>query len=155
MVIMIPMQECHVEEVAKLEPLCFAVPWSEKAFYIEMKNNLACYSVVIVDDKVVGYGGFWNVLNEGHITNIAIHPDYRRQGLATALMKYMIFRAEEKNVNEMDLEVRVSNEAAISLYKKFGFAEVGVRKGYYSDNGEDALLMKKQWEIGGNKCECR
>jgi ribosomal-protein-alanine N-acetyltransferase len=99
------------------------------------------YIVAKKDGKVVGYGGMWAVLNEGHITNIAVHPDYRRQKIGEKVVQAMVDRAHKEGIDRLTLEVRKSNDAAIQLYKRFGFKECGVRKGYYADTKEDALIM--------------
>lgn len=141
----IPMRKEHIEQVSRLDALCFAVPWTKKAFENEMANNLACYHILEDQGKIVGYGGYWHVLNEAHITNIAILPSRWRQGLGGKLLDYLISDARGRGVNWMTLEVRVSNVGARRLYEKYGFRQTGVRPCYYSDNREDALIMTKQW----------
>lgn len=135
----------HIPQVAQLDKLCFAVPWSKKSFENEMTNNLACYHVLLDADKVIGYGGYWHILNEAHVTNIAVLPAYRRMGLGSMLLLHMIQDAGAEGVDTMTLEVRISNHAAKRLYERFGFCEEGVRPGYYSDNREDALIMTRRW----------
>lgn len=130
-----------IGEVYEIEHMCFTTPWSLESFAEEINNNLAKYFVAKVDGKVVGYGGVWIVVDEGHITNIAVHPDYRGQGIGEAIVKSLIALAKEHNITSITLEVRPTNTAALNLYKKFGFKVEGLRKGYYTDTKEDALIM--------------
>ena len=123
--------------------------WSEPALlsltkYMlveELSNSKAHYMVIDADGEILGYCGFWKIIDEAHITNVAVHPEYRGQGYGRVLISAMIQRAKELDVIAMTLEVRVSNDIAISLYKDFGFVASGVRKNYYQDNSEDALIM--------------
>jgi ribosomal-protein-alanine N-acetyltransferase len=138
-----------VEEVSKLERLCFPTPWSQEAFRIEVeRNRCARYFVVSDNSKLIGYGGMWLVVDEAHITNIAVHPDHRRQGTGRLIMKTLIEEAVRLGMTRMTLEVRVSNKAAINLYQSLGFEKGGLRKGYYANDGEDALIMWN-FHIGG------
>ena len=137
------MTEEDVTAVAELEKKCFAVPWSEKSFHDEMKNKLAVYFVAKSDGRCIGYAGFWNVSGEGGITNVAVLPEYRRQGIGCMLIAEMIKTAVKLRLDLLTLEVRKSNIAAQGLYKKYGFDIIGERKRYYSDNGEDAWIMTK------------
>lgn len=131
-----------LDEVYKLEEKCFSVPWTYEAFRGELtKNMLARYLVILLDEKIVGYGGVWYILEEGHITNIAIDPDFRKHGLGQKLVAEMIVEAVKNNIHQMTLEVRKSNIPAIKLYEKMGFEIAGVRPKYYTDNQEDALIM--------------
>ncbi len=143
MVIIGRMTEKDVKEVAEVEKQCFALPWSEKSFYDEMTNKLAVYFTAKTDGKCVGYAGFWNVSGEGGITNVAVLPPYRRQGIASMLIEEMIREGKAQSLALLTLEVRKSNRAAQDLYKKYGFDIIGERKRYYSDNGEDAFIMTK------------
>lgn len=135
----------HIDGIAELERLCFPDPWPVQAFLDEMANPLAQYTVLVEGNTPVGYAGYWHVVDEGQITNIAVHPAHRRCGLASRLLENMISEAEGKGIHFLTLEVRVSNAPAIALYQKFGFEEAGRRKRYYNDNGEDALIMTKEW----------
>lgn len=131
-----------IEQVLNIEKLCFSTPWSEEAFQTEIeRNQCARYVVAEYEEKVVGYGGMWIILNEAHITNVAVHPDYRGQGIGEAIMHGLVGTAIKQRVSGMTLEVRTSNKIAQNLYRKLGFAARGIRKAYYSDNGEDALIM--------------
>ena len=134
-----------VGEIAELEKKCFAIPWSEKSFTDEMNNKLAVYLVAKDNGKCIGYAGFWNISGEGGITNVAVLPQYRKQGIGSMLIKTMIKTARELNIYLLTLEVRKSNIAAQGLYNKYGFDIIGERKRYYSDNGEDAWIMTKNF----------
>lgn len=134
-----------IDQVCEIENLSFTTPWSRESFESELsKNNLARYIVAKVDGKVAAYGGMWLVLDEGHITNIAVHPDYRGQKIGERLVQAMLQMAKDNKAFHITLEVRASNEAARNLYKKLGFVDSGIRKGYYSDTGEDAVIMWKE-----------
>jgi ribosomal-protein-alanine N-acetyltransferase len=138
----VPMTSNDIDQVWEIEKLCFNVPWSRESFRLEVeKNQCACYFVAKIEGRVVGYGGMWLVIDEGHITNIAVHPDYRGRGIGEALMRNLMKEAVRLNMERMTLEVRVSNHIAQRLYKKLGFQEGGIRKGYYSNDHEDALIM--------------
>ncbi len=140
--VILPMKIEDLDEVRQLEEQCFSLPWSRESFRMEIEQNkCARYYVAKVNNHVVGYDGMWLVLNEAHITNIAVHINYRRQGIGRKIMKVLILEAFRLGMERMTLEVRVSNNAAISLYKSLGFEEGGIRKKYYSDNNEDALIM--------------
>lgn len=135
-----------VPQIAELDKKCFAIPWSEKSFYDETENPLAVYFTASENGHSIGYAGFWNVSGEGGITNIAVLPEYRRKEVGSSLMETIIKSASELGLTLLTLEVRKSNLAAQGLYKKYGFKVLGERKRYYSDNGEDALIMTKKLE---------
>ena len=137
----IKMDMCHIDHIMEVENSSFSIPWSKQAFIDEMNNNLSYYVVAEVGGKPIGYGGLWIILDEGHITNIAVHPDHRKNGVANAILQNIMDFAKKNRLVFLTLEVRESNVAAISLYDKFGFRRVGIRKGYYYDNNEDAVLM--------------
>lgn len=141
------MLQCHVPQIAELEKLCFNDPWSENSIASELDNRLSCWLVAIADDKVVGYVGSQTVLGETDMMNIAIHPDYRNQGIATELISALIEALNERGSHSLMLEVRASNEPAKSLYLKMGFDVVGVRKNYYRNPREDALILRKEWNL--------
>lgn len=137
-----PLKKEYIDGLLAVENLCFVTPWSRDTFIYELEsNNLARYYVALIDDQVVGYGGMWSVVNEGHITNIAVHPLHRRKGLGQTLLNTLLLYAIRASLTDVTLEVRVSNVAARALYEHNGFAVEGRRKGYYSDNKEDALIM--------------
>ncbi|WP_226647577.1 ribosomal protein S18-alanine N-acetyltransferase [Mesobacillus subterraneus] len=131
-----------LDEVMEVEVNSFTIPWSREAFFNELtKNQFAQYLIVEVDQKVVGYCGVWIIVDEAHITNIALLPEYRGLKLGEALMAKVMELAREMDAMRMTLEVRVSNVRAQNLYRKFGFEEGAIRKQYYTDNMEDALVM--------------
>lgn len=131
-----------IKEIEVIENLCFSLPWSYESFYNEIQSNkFAHYFIILFNNQIVGYIGLWQVLDEAHITNVAIHPDYRQQGLASKLIEYTLDFCRETGILSITLEVRKSNIPAQNLYKKFGFFEEGIRKQYYSDNKEDAIIM--------------
>ena len=128
--------------IVHIENQSFTVPWPESAFYNDIiHNRFAVYLLLEYEGRVVGYCGVWIVLDEAHITNIAVLPGYRGRKLGEALMRKVKEVAKQAGANTMTLEVRVSNTAARSLYQKLGFREGGIRKDYYTDNLEDAVVM--------------
>lgn len=137
----LPMIEQDSEKLAQLDKECFSVPWSEKSFRDESKNELAVYYVAKEDNKIIGYAGFWHVADEGDITNIAVGKNFRRKGVGGLLVETLIKKAKELKLELLTLEVRKTNHSAISLYKKYGFETIGERKRYYSNPTEDALIM--------------
>jgi len=132
-----------IDKICELEREAFTLPWPKEAFEDEMTNSLACYTVYEHHGKIKAYGGMWIVLDEAHITNIAVKAEYRRKGIGSRLIDYMVKTAKEKGAKYMYLEVRKSNKDAYQLYIKKGFIINGVRKNYYPDNGEDAIVMMK------------
>ena len=138
-----------VDAVAEMDKRCFSIPWSRQAFADEMENEIAVYFVAKEDSKVAGYCGFWQVADEGDITNIAVLPECRKQGIGSRLLQTMIAEAERLELVMLTLEVRKSNEPAKHLYAKHGFEPIGERKRYYSDNNEDALIMMKRLKTNG------
>ena len=144
----VPMTKEHISGIKNVDDLCFESPWSLKSFESELDNPIAFYFVAISEGEVIGYCGYWWTFGEGQITNIAVHPSFRQKGIASALMDKMIEHCMDTDVYSLTLEVRVSNNAAISMYEKYGFERVGLRPKYYSDK-EDALLMTKEIEQVG------
>lgn len=140
-----PMKLEDLNEVLEIEALAFTTPWSRSSFLYELlENERALYLVAKNEfERVVGYVGMWIVFDEGHITNLATHPDFRRRGVAHKLMNELIRVSKEKGVRYLTLEVRRSNSSAQELYQKMGFVHMGVRRKYYLDNNEDALIMWK------------
>ena len=144
-----PMSVQDIPIIEVLEAACFPEPWSGEVYRHELaRNSLSSYWVVrpgpdapLDAPPILAYGGFWAMGPEVHIVTVATHPEYRRQGLGRLLMAAMIARAQAGGASEVTLEVRASNHAAQTLYHTMGFVVVGVRKGYYHDNGEDAILM--------------
>ncbi|MFC7441610.1 ribosomal protein S18-alanine N-acetyltransferase [Laceyella putida] len=137
-----PMELVDLTRIEEVENLSFPTPWPRKAFYNELVlNQFAHYTVVSVDGEIAGYCGFWLILDEAHITNVAIHPDYRGRGLGKAILLHVMQLARELGAASMTLEVRVSNHVAQRLYEHLGFVRSGLRKEYYTDNKEDAFIM--------------
>ena len=130
-----------IDGVVEVENMSFVTPWSKESFENELKNKLAVYVVAKDNGKVVAYGGVWLIIDEGHVTNIAVHTQYRGKEIGGLILDKLIRLCKQKNMTSMTLEVRESNEAAKNLYKKFNFKEIGIRPKYYSDNKEDAMIM--------------
>ncbi|HET7615851.1 MAG TPA: ribosomal protein S18-alanine N-acetyltransferase [Bacillales bacterium] len=131
-----------LEAILKIEHASFPKPWSRTAFYNEVVNNqFATYLLLEVEEEVIGYCGIWVIIDEAHITNIAVLPAYRGKKYGDALFRKAMEVAKQHGAKTMTLEVRVSNEVAQRMYRKFGFEDGGIRKNYYTDNGEDALVM--------------
>jgi len=146
-----PMQLDDLKIILEIERASFTTAWSLEAFKGELKDNeYARYLCLELEGQVIGYMGLWFILDEGHITNIAITPNYRGQHWGEFLMRSMMEQMVEQGMERMTLEVRVSNSPAQSLYKRLGFASAGVRRGYYADTGEDALIM---WAELGREVE--
>ncbi|BDG62454.1 ribosomal-protein-alanine acetyltransferase [Caldinitratiruptor microaerophilus] len=138
----VPMSLADIDGVMVVERLSFPTTWSRQAFVHEVTANThARYFVARAGRQVVGYGGMWLILDEAHVTNIAVHPDWRGRGIGEALMRRLMDCARSYGITRMTLEVRVSNHAAQNLYVKLGFRPAGIRKGYYTDTHEDALIM--------------
>ena len=135
------MTQDDAEAVAAVEAQCFAMPWKRDDFWREAKNELASYIVAELDGKIVAYAGAWVSFNQADVMNVAVASDCRGQGLGTLLFAELIKTVKARGATAITLEVRPSNKAAIKLYENFGLRSVGRRKGYYLDNGEDALIM--------------
>lgn len=138
------MDETDIDDVLEISNLSFSSTWSRSSYEQELNNSLARYFVAKLDNKIVGFVGTWIIVDESHITNVAVHPDYRKLGIASKLIEEMISYCDKQNCIAYTLEVRAGNKPAISLYEKHGFKIDGVRKEYYQDNKEDALLMWKR-----------
>ena len=136
------MNENHVPSVAALERLCFADPWSEKSIAFELNNPLALWLVAVEGDTVCGYIGSQSVMGQSDMMNVAVHPDHRRKGVGEMLVLALCDALAKENTS-LALEVRASNAPAITLYEKLGFVQVGLRKNYYRNPKEDALILKK------------
>ena len=145
MMIYTEMKAEHVPQVARLEKLCFADPWSEMSIASELQNLWAYWLVAVQDDMVVGYIGSQSTIDETDVMNVAVHPDWRRQGIAEQLIENLIEELKKRGSHALMLEVRASNAPAISLYEKMGFRQVGLRKNYYRNPKEDALILRKEW----------
>lgn len=141
------MMQAHVSAVAELERVCFRDPWSEKSVASELDNPIALWLVACVDGDVVGYVGSQSVIDQADMMNVAVNPEYRRQGIAEALILRLIEELKASGILSLSLEVRASNSPAIALYEKLGFKSVGRRPNYYRNPKEDALILRKEWEL--------
>lgn len=143
-VIIRPLEDKYIEDVLTISLLSFPRTWSKDSFEKELDNKFARYMIAVKDDIPVGYGGMWIIIDEAHITNIAVHPEFRGSGIASMLLEALFEICKLEGVTAMTLEVRKSNIVAQNLYGKFGFQQEGLRKGYYEDNKEDAIIMWKR-----------
>ena len=141
------MNASHVAQVAQLETICFSDPWSEKSIASELENKLSCWLVAVENGNVTGYIGSQTVCGETDMMNVAVHPDHRRKGIAETLILSLVEQLKMVKSHCLTLEVRASNAPAIALYEKLGFSEIGRRKNYYRNPREDALILRKEWEI--------
>jgi len=140
----LPLKEEHLDQILKIEQVSFPTPWSRHSFMSEIKDNsLAYYCACMLDETVIGYGGMWIILDEAHVTNVAVHPAYRGKRIGEGIMLHLITKALAQGAYRMTLEVRPSNLPARKLYQRLGFETVGRRKGYYTDTKEDAIIMWK------------
>lgn len=137
----VPMAERHLAALAEIEKACFHAPWSEAMLREELDKGI--FLVAEQDGQAVGYIGCQTVLDEGYITNVAVSPDCRRQGIGRALIAELVSCARAKELSFVTLEVRASNASALALYEGAGFGRVGVRKNFYSAPSEDAVLMTR------------
>ena len=141
------MNAVHVPQVAELEKICFADPWSEKSVASELENQWALWLVATEEERVAGYIGSQTSIDETDVMNVAVHPDYRRRGIAEELIHRLVEELKNRGSHALMLEVRASNVPAITLYQKLGFVQVGCRKNYYRNPKEDALILRKEWEV--------
>jgi ribosomal-protein-alanine N-acetyltransferase len=141
----VPLSEEHLDAVAQLERQCFSRPWSRKMLAEELENQCAAFLVAedAVTEEVVGYAGLQVMADEGYITNVAVFPQYRRQGIAGQLLEVFVNFAAAHQLAFLTLEVRPGNTSAIALYEKYGFCEAGRRRGYYDLPKEDALILTR------------
>ena len=141
------MEERDLDRIMEIEKDCFTNPWSRESFLLEITENmLAKYIVAEIDGVVVGYGGIWMIIGEGHITNIAVESKYRKIGAGKKLVEGLIQVSKRMFITSMTLEVRESNIPAQNLYKQYGFKEHGIRPNYYADDNEDAIIMWKKFD---------
>lgn len=138
------MMEQHAAQVAELENICFSDPWSKKSIRSELDNELSVWIVAVENDAVVGYVGSQTVQGETDMMNLAVHPACRRQGIAEALVNALVSALKERGSHCLTLEVRTSNEPARRLYEKLGFQQIGLRKNYYRNPREDALILRRE-----------
>lgn len=138
---LIPLTDTYIDEMIAIEEASFSTPWSKQAYLQELHSNpIAFYIACVENGHLLGYAGIWLIADEGHISNIAVHPDYRGQGIGKAMLQALILYCQQKHCSGMTLEVRESNRTAIHLYEKMGFRAAGKRPHYYSDNNEDAII---------------
>ena len=141
------MTEAHVPQIAEIETLCFTDPWSEKSVASELGNRLSLWLVAMDGDTVAGYVGSQSVLDEADMMNVAVHPDYRRQGIGRELVLALAEALQKKGIRGLMLEVRQSNAPAIALYEQLGFQQVGMRPNYYRNPKENALILRKELSL--------
>lgn len=141
------MNESHVDAVFGLECICFQDPWSVNSIRSELDNPLSLWIVAVDSGRVVGYVGSQSVLGWADMMNLAVDPQYRRQGIGRRLITELIDRLKRNDVSCLTLEVRMSNTFAIALYDDMGFVEVGRRPAYYHNPREDALILRKEWDV--------
>ena len=143
----VKMDETHISQIAALEKRSFSDPWSENSIAGELSSRLSYWLVAVENGEVVGYIGSQSVLGQSDMMNVAVHPDHRRKGIAEALILALSADLKERQNQCLTLEVRASNAPAITLYEKLGFDTVGRRPNYYRHPKEDALIMRKEWQI--------
>lgn len=137
-----PLQEADVDAICEIEEMCFAMPWSKESILHDLNENVcARYLVLTANGTLAAYAGMWLVIDEAHITNVAVHPNFRGRGYGKQIFSALMELAKDTCMGMMTLEVRRSNVVAQALYHKMGFIDVGYRKRYYEDNQEDALIM--------------
>jgi len=141
----INIQKMHhkdINVILEIEQMCYgAHHWSYEAFLNELNNKISSYNCIFYKDICIGYIGFWKIIDEAHVTNLSVHPEYRNKKIAHRLLISMFDECYKEKIKYITLEVRVTNQKAINLYEKFGFKSLGLRKKYYQDNNEDALIM--------------
>lgn len=136
-----PMRRADLDTVARIDRRCFPTPWLSSAYLTELSNRSACYLVARLGSEVVGYGGHWVIMDEAHITTLAVDPNHQGKKIGERLLLALLEEAILQGATHVTLEVRESNRAAQSLYRKYGFRETALRKNYYTDNGENAIVM--------------
>ena len=139
----VKMEHKHIADILEIEGLCYGEHhWSEESFITELNNKISSYRCIVSsDNKCVGYMGIWKIMDEAHVTNLSVHPDFQNHKFAHRLLLNSIDECYKEKIKFITLEVRVGNKKAIGLYEKFGFKSLGLRKKYYQDNNEDALIM--------------
>ncbi|MEN6372369.1 MAG: ribosomal protein S18-alanine N-acetyltransferase [Armatimonadota bacterium] len=135
------MQRGDVQRIMEIEKQCFTTPWHESAYLTELVNRSAYYVVGRIGDKIVGYSGMWIIMDEAHITTIGVDPEYRGRKIGEQILIAMLEEAQRRGAGRATLEVRESNDVAQNLYRKYGFVPAAIRRGYYSDNNENAIIM--------------
>ena len=147
MITLMKMRPEDAFQVAELEKMCFSTPWSEKSIASELENDLALWLVAVENATVVGYVGSQTVCGETDMMNVAVHPNWRRKGIAEQLIHRLITDLNQMGSTCLSLEVRASNAPAIALYQKLDFRVAGRRPNYYRNPKEDALILRKKWEV--------
>jgi ribosomal-protein-alanine N-acetyltransferase len=132
-----------IDEVMQIEQQSFTLPWSRQSYLGELKNKFATYLVCDYEGEIAAYGGIWVVFEDAHITNVAVGENFRQSGIGTALMQELEQVARNQKALRILLEVRPSNQAALKMYHNLDYLPTGLRKEYYSDNNEDAIIMTK------------
>ena len=137
------MERENIDDILTIEECCYGKHhWSRDSFVAELNNQISSYRCIVNNEKrCVAYMGIWKIVDEAHVTNLSVHPDYRNRKFAHRLLLESIDECYKSKIKYITLEVRVSNKNAIHLYEKFGFKSLGIRKNYYQDNNEDALIM--------------
>ena len=148
---LVPLTEDLLPGVLELERVCFSLPWSREAFLPELPDPACCWLAALLDGQLAGYAGMRTVLDEGYISNVAVAPDCRRQGIGEALVRALIEEGQRRRLLFLTLEVRAGNAPARRLYARLGFREVGLRPGYYERPREDALLMTHYYAEEGTR----
>jgi len=146
MTAIVPMTTAHLDDVCAIESHSFSTPWPMEDILFELRQEHSICLVAMINGKLVGYTIMRHIVNEGHICNIAVHEDYRKKGIGSALLVALIKKAEVMEMMGLTLEVRIGNRAAMALYHKFGFKVEGYRRGYYKNPKEDAAIMWKYVE---------
>ena len=143
----VQMTQAHVAAVARLEKLCFSDPWSENSIAYELTNPLSLWLVAVQNGSVLGYAGSQTVMGESDMMNLAVDPEQRRMGIGASLVNALVAALHKQGSTCLTLEVRASNAQAISLYRSLGFVQVGKRPNYYRNPREDALILRKEWQL--------
>ena len=136
-----PMRRTDLDAVLRIDERCFSTPWLACTFLTELSNRSACYLVARCGSEIAGYGGQWVIMDEAHLTTLAVAPEFQGVKIGERLLIALIEEVVLQNASHITLEVRESNRAAQHLYAKYGFREVAIRKSYYTDNGENAIVM--------------
>jgi ribosomal-protein-alanine N-acetyltransferase len=137
----VPLSKELIDEILVIESSTHSAPWSRKSFENELEHKYGVFLIALIEGKVIGYGGTWVLVDEAHVTNVVVAPEFRGQGIGRKLMNEMLVKAREKGAVCATLELRKSNEVALKLYESMGFIQATVRKAYYPDNQEDAIVM--------------
>ncbi|HRI43889.1 MAG TPA: ribosomal protein S18-alanine N-acetyltransferase [Fimbriimonadaceae bacterium] len=140
---LVPLEAGHIPAIIEIEKQSNSSPWSERSFVNELDHPYGVFLVAVADGRIVGFGGVWIMIDEAHVTTVAVSPDHRRRGIGKRIVSALLDAAQARGTTCATLEVRASNTAAIGLYEDLGFVRSAVRKRYYPDNREDAVVMWK------------